>query len=182
MEWTILGLLADTSQTGYDILRVFRTSPAMPWRSSSGSVYPALKHLVSLGLAASSEGATEAGRNSVTYTITPGGKEKLLSWLESPLAETMPGATTDVLIRLLFAHHGRPGVLRRVLTEYENLIRSALAPAEETLNQCCRCLPVHQQYCLTNGVMSLQAQLQWVQTVLNDFPIQSAGGSGTCQL
>ena len=51
MEWTVLGLLSDGTQTGYGILRVFRTSPAVPWRSSSGSVYPALKDLVHRGLA-----------------------------------------------------------------------------------------------------------------------------------
>lgn len=166
MEWTILGLLADTPHTGYNLLRVFRTSPVIPWRSSSGSVYPALKRLVNLQLAASMEEATPGGRSTVTYTITPTGRERLLEWLASPLEPTLPEATTDTLIRLLFLHLAPPGVLKRVLLEYRALIVTALKPVEETLAGCSGCLPEHQRYCLMNGVISLQAQFQWVDTVL----------------
>lgn len=167
IEWTILGLLADGPRTGYDVLKVFRESAAVPFRSSSGSVYPGLKRLVRVGLAAAGGDDAGAGRRTVSYEITPAGRRSLETWLAGPISRTLPEATTDTLLRLLFSHHGRPGLVRDVLTRYRDQVLAELAQVEGVMASCEGCLPDTQRYCLDNGRLTLRAQLAWANQILN---------------
>jgi DNA-binding PadR family transcriptional regulator len=166
MEWTILGLLADGHTTGYDVLKLFRDSPAVPFRSSSGSVYPALKRVVGAGLAAVSGEEVGMGRRTITYEITPEGRSHLEQWLASPITATVPEATTDTVLRILFAHHGPPGLVTNVVRQYRGLVLAELEQVEAVSAACEGCLPAAHRYCLSNGRLSLRAQLDWADQIL----------------
>lgn len=167
IEWTILGLLADGPRTGYDVLKVFRESAAVPFRSSSGSVYPGLKRLVRVGLAGVRGEDAGPGRRTVSYQISPEGRRSLEDWLVSPISRTLPEATTDTLLRLLFSHQGPPGLVRDVITRYRALVMAELTQVEAVIASCEGCLPDTQRYCLDNGRLTLQAQLHWANQILN---------------
>lgn len=167
LEWTILGLLADGPRSGYVILKVFRTSPAVPWRASSGSVYPALRRLVQLGFAAPAEAGPAGGRRSVTYTITGEGQKAFQDWLEQPVGVPFPEAGPETLIRMLFIHHGPPGLALRLLEQYRSAVQAALQPVEAALTECDGSLPPHHRLCLLNGQMAYAAQLRWIEVALS---------------
>lgn len=89
--------------------------------------------------------------------------------IESPVVRTLPEATTQVLIRLLFAHHAPKGAINGLLGEYRKTVSAALEQVIAAMKTCPTGCPPHQKHCLSNGQMTLQAQLEWVDQVITDL-------------
>jgi DNA-binding PadR family transcriptional regulator len=72
--------------SGYDLKRIFATTPMGVYQPSSGSLYPALRRLELMGLVqaqASRDG--EAARRRRVYEITGAGRAEHMSWLRTPV-------------------------------------------------------------------------------------------------
>ena len=92
LELTILGLVRDRAQTGYELRKHLDASP--------GSVYPALKRLANAGLL---EAKVEpGGRRRETFHATAAGKRALKSGLDKPTIEEMRRDPQSVASRLRF--------------------------------------------------------------------------------
>jgi DNA-binding PadR family transcriptional regulator len=79
----ILGLLAFSPRTGYDIKQVTDYSTRFFWGASYGQIYPELRRLESEGLVRS----TDSPRGAVVrrvYELTPKGRRALHDWLATP--------------------------------------------------------------------------------------------------
>jgi PadR family transcriptional regulator AphA len=96
----VLGLLALSPRSGYDIKTVVDRSTRFFWAASYGQIYPELKRLEEEGLV-EGEDQPNGGRSRRVYKLTAAGHEALVEWLL--------GTTTTVelrdesLLRLFFA-------------------------------------------------------------------------------
>jgi PadR family transcriptional regulator AphA len=97
LRHAVLGLLADRTASGYDLMKLFDTSLANVWPATQSQVYGELGKLAGSGLL---EVSAEGPRGRKEYTITKQGLDELRSWL----IDTEPDRTrrSETLLRVFF--------------------------------------------------------------------------------
>jgi PadR family transcriptional regulator, regulatory protein AphA len=95
----VLGIVALTPSTGYDIKQLTDRSTRFFWGASYGQIYPELKRLEERGLVSSSDEPRGRVRRRV-YRITPKGRRALRAWLLD--GETSFEFRDEGLLRLFF--------------------------------------------------------------------------------
>jgi DNA-binding PadR family transcriptional regulator len=85
--------------TGYALREAILTHLGSFWAESFGQIYPALTRLARDGYVVAEAG--ERARSSV-YTLTPAGREELVSLMSEPAAEIPP--RNGLLLRLFFGN------------------------------------------------------------------------------
>src|SRR5512147_2485967 len=81
LEYALLGLLQQTPQSGYDLRKVFETSPMGHYSSSPGAIYPALKRLRTRGLISAKVDRARPLRPREVFQLRPAGRTALIQWL-----------------------------------------------------------------------------------------------------
>lgn len=115
LEHALLGLIEQAPISGYDLCKVFETTPMGHYSASPGSIYPALKRLEARGLI---EGQVEKAttlRPRRMFELTVDGREELVRWVSQPVTRRdIVWAEDDVLLRFGFmdALVGRDDVVR----------------------------------------------------------------------
>jgi DNA-binding PadR family transcriptional regulator len=97
LRHAVLGLLADSSASGYDLMKSFETSLDHVWHATQSQVYGELGKLTAAGLL---EVSDEGPRGRKEYVITEAGRAELRHWL----TETEPARLrrNDSLLRVFF--------------------------------------------------------------------------------
>jgi PadR family transcriptional regulator AphA len=96
----ILGLLAHSPRSGYDIKAVVDRSTRFFWAASYGQIYPELRRLEAEGLV-EGEDSPNGRRARRVYRLTPAGRTALVEWLAGPI-ETVE-LRDESLLRLFLA-------------------------------------------------------------------------------
>lgn len=118
-KYVMLGMLANTPQTGYTIKKWIEAEYSHFWQESFGQIYPTLKKLVAEGLAVRSN-PTQSGnrRGQIVYSITDEGRKELSNWLEKePEIEKL---RYEILLKISFGKNTKSEVL---LGHLDNFIR-----------------------------------------------------------
>ena len=118
LRLAILGLLAREPLSGYDLRRIFATTPLGHFSSSPGAVYPALERLAEEGLARGAVADPAAARPRMVYSLTPAGEAALDAQLMLPVSpEDVIWAFDHVILRFAFMDRFDPAVVLRFLAE-----------------------------------------------------------------
>jgi DNA-binding PadR family transcriptional regulator len=127
LEYALLGLATMSPMSGYDLQKVFATTPLAHFSSSPGAIYPALKRLEQRGLLAAALDRTTEARPRRVFSATEAGQAALEAWLRQPV-------TREQLIRsdgspiLRFSLAGMGGRLpRKELVAYLETYREVVA-------------------------------------------------------
>lgn len=128
LDFAILGLLHEGPSHGYDLRR--RLNSALgPFRALSyGSLYPALKGLLTRGLIAQSgEAATPSARPRISYELTADGKEAFEELVSRAGADTADDDTFEV--RMAFFARTESEVRRLILEGRRHQLQARLDAA-----------------------------------------------------
>ncbi|MGK5728978.1 PadR family transcriptional regulator [Streptomyces sp. URMC 124] len=103
LRHAMLGLLAGSPASGYDLMKRFETSLSNVWPATQSQVYGELGKLAKAGLL---EVAAEGARGRKEYAITEEGRAELRRWL----TESQPATVrrSDALLRVFFLDHLTP--------------------------------------------------------------------------
>lgn len=85
LRLAILGLIDMRPQSGYDLKRVFETTPMGNFSSSPGAIYPALKSLEKQSWITGTPENTDSMRPRLVYSITGPGEDVLTVELKKPV-------------------------------------------------------------------------------------------------
>jgi PadR family transcriptional regulator AphA len=100
-KYTILGMLAIGSMTGYEIIKTMQSSTNYFWSESEGQIYPALAWCVKEKLATCKEQpATKSNRHKKIYSITTKGRNELIAWLKKTPQKTT--IRNELLLKIFF--------------------------------------------------------------------------------
>ena len=103
LEFALLGLVHQEDRSGYDLCKIFETTPMGHYSSSPGAIYPALKRLEARGFLVGTlekSGATRARR---LYSLTADGLRALEAWVAQDVThEDLVWRTEELLLRFSF--------------------------------------------------------------------------------
>lgn len=80
-KYAIMGLLAISPMSGYDIKKKIEISTSNFWNESYGQIYPILRKLVAQGLATKSVEEKYGRPDRHVYKLTDEGQQELQNWL-----------------------------------------------------------------------------------------------------
>ena len=113
----LLGLLAETPSTGYDLAHRVETELDPIWRAEISQIYPALEGLRRGGLARRKVLGPARGPRRHLYRITAAGRRELKRWILSP--SPAPRAKDEGLARLAFLESLTLDERRRAVLQYD---------------------------------------------------------------
>ncbi len=116
LEAALLGLLSRAPASGYQLRKIFQTTPLATYSDSPGAVYPALRRLRQRRFV--SETQPEGGRRTTTYRVTTVGRDWLRRWVSQPVrAPEAARGLPSLDLRLALMSHIAPRRLSRFLRE-----------------------------------------------------------------
>jgi DNA-binding PadR family transcriptional regulator len=181
LELAVLGLLHESPLHGYELRK--RVNALLgPLRAISyGSLYPCLKDMLTAGLLAADDSATDAAvtgrRSRIVYKLTAEGKERL----QDQLAEGGPSAWEDESFGVRFAFFAQTDADVRLkilegrrsrLEERREKVTGALGRTREKLDRYTLELQRH-------GLDSVDREVRWLTELIDsekdDARAQAAG-------
>jgi DNA-binding PadR family transcriptional regulator len=128
LGYALLGLLGQEPRSGYDLRKIFSTTPFTHFSDSPGAVYPALARLHRRGWVATSRPA--GGRRRQLLRLTPAGRKAWLAWLRRP--PTRPDVIRGMdQLMVRFAFMGEVLPAEAVVRFLETLAREIDAHVED---------------------------------------------------
>jgi DNA-binding PadR family transcriptional regulator len=180
-EHILLGLICLAPSSGYDLKRMFASTPMGVYQPSSGALYPALHRLEQQGLiqaqAPASDG-TDSARRRTVYEQTPTGQAAQARWLRTPVEPATVGRDLGLhLMRFVMMEHLLP------TDEVIAFLRSLADGLAAFIGQLERYIAStglsdrHPRLALDHGIAVHRASLRWAENTiaaLSDAPLPSA--------
>lgn len=156
-RYLILGLLAESPMTGYDIKKQVKSALSAVTNASYGTLYPTLHKLLLEGAIEVQEIPQASRPAKKVYHLTGKGRELLVDWLRQPPAADQ--VKREFLLKLYLAKDLPPDDLR-------NLLLSRRGAAEATLRSLRTELKLakedRQIWIIGYAVSQCQAEIDWL--------------------
>lgn len=123
----LLGLLAQSPGSGWDLKRRLAEDPARGWDADLSQIYPALRRLLRGGFVSLKRRRSAQGPPRREYRVTRSGRRELSEWLAEPFA--LPPQHDATLARLALLERAVPPERLRRLQEYRRLLADELKRA-----------------------------------------------------
>src|ERR1700678_289035 len=171
-EHVLLGLVCLSPSSGYDLKRVFATTPMGVYQPSSGALYPALRRLEAKGLVrakAPGDASAQVRRRRV-YEPAQAGQTAHLTWLRTPVEPS--AVSRDLGLYLI-----RFAMMERVITREEGVgflrdLKAALAAATAELERhvaATRLNDRHPRLAMEHGLAVHRASLRWAEHAIAEL-------------
>jgi len=168
LRLAILGLVDMHPQSGYDLKKVFETTPMGNFSSSPGAIYPALKSLEKQSWIAGNPENTGSLRPRLVYAITEEGANVLTAELKKPVTHDELIWHFD-LVMLRFAFIERLGheealrflgEFRTEATAYSSYLENLRESISEQLSPC-------GLLALEHGVQNFKGNVSWAEHAID---------------
>lgn len=171
LSLAILGLVSLNPLSGYDLRKIFTTTPMGHFSTSPGAVYPALRRLKARGLIKGRVRNRNTLRPKQTFVITSKGLMLLREVLSLPITSDDVKWNMDGLM-LRFAFMGRILGKKRTLRflselvaktkEYTVMLERHLDRSRDKMDATAICAQEH-------GIARYRATSQWAESAMIDF-------------
>lgn len=170
LRLAILGLVAMHPQSGYDLKKVFETTPMGNFSSSPGAIYPALKSLEKKEWVRGEPDKTESLRPRLVYSITEEGDAILRAELEKPVTHEDLIWHFD-LVMLRFAFIERVGYTQalRFLGELRDEAEAYVGYLEGLRDQMREQLSPCGRLALEHGIQGTRGHVSWAEMAINEL-------------
>jgi DNA-binding PadR family transcriptional regulator len=166
LEAALVGLLARGPASGYELRKVFQTTPLAAYSDSPGAVYPALRRLEKRGLVSGREAA--GGRRRKQLRLTATGRAWAQRWAAAPVTTAdIARDAAAVDLRLALLSNIRPARIPGFLVEYAGAIESHLASLTAAATELTD-LPRSGALALDLGIHLFRARLTWSRRVARE--------------
>jgi DNA-binding PadR family transcriptional regulator len=171
LSLAILGIISLEPVSGYDIRKVFQTTPMGHFSTSPGAIYPALKRLEESGLIRGNIEKRNILRPRRTYTLTEKGRKILKEILAQPLTQKdIVWRLEEMILRFAFIGNilGREQSIE-FLTELAFQINQYLPVLRKNLTIQRELNNINGGYALEQGIEKYKATARWARRVISDF-------------
>jgi len=170
LRLAILGLVAMHPQSGYDLRKVFETTPMGNFSSSPGAIYPALKSLEKKGWIRGEPENTESLRPRLVYSITEEGDAILRAELEKPVThEDLIWHFDLVMLRFAFIDRIGHEQALRFLSEFRAESEAYVDHLEEIRVQMREHMSPSGRLALEHGIQSMRGNARWAKKAIDEL-------------
>jgi PadR family transcriptional regulator AphA len=163
-EHILLGLVCLSPASGYDLKRIFASTPMGVYQPSSGALYPALRRLEAKGLIRAKPlgSVAESARHRRVYAPTEAGETTHVIWLRTPVEPSTVSRDLGLhLMRFVMMEHQFP---RDEVLGFLDDLRRALAAFTADLERHAGAANIgdrHPRLALEHGLAVHRASLEW---------------------
>lgn len=97
LGYALMGLLHQKAQSGYELRKIFATTPIGSFSDSPGSIYPALARLEKRRWIRAAGETGDNPRQRKRFSLTPAGLAELKRWLALPVTSQEVASASDRL-------------------------------------------------------------------------------------
>jgi PadR family transcriptional regulator AphA len=170
LDFALLGLITQEPRTGYELRKLFVSTPLRHFSDSPGSIYPALARLQRRVWVKALREKGENPRGRQRFAITPGGTGALRQWVNAPIPDdrnAVVDALSELMLRFSFAGDigalpaaiAIASALKKHLQQYALELRAMLDSMDATA-------PLTGPLALENGIRVFEAQARWAHDAL----------------
>jgi len=168
LGYVLLGLLRHAPHSGYELRKLFGSTPLMSFSDSPGAIYPALRKLEEQGLA---RGEVQGGaglRLRREFRITSAGNSALRAWLTRPVtADDLVRRADELMVRFAFMDGCvGPQATVRLLQGLRRELRAYLPAVRSYLHEQGSSMPRSGRLAVEWGIRESEARLRWTSVAL----------------
>jgi DNA-binding PadR family transcriptional regulator len=173
LEYALLGLLRQKAQSGYDLRKLFATTPVRHFSDSPGSIYPALRRMQGRKWLSASN-ADSGARKRQVFRVTRAGERALVEWLSRPITrDDVIWGLDEIVLRFAFLDGN---VERKVTGKFLRQLERELEAYTAELREYAANFSSEMKFttgamAFNNGLDGYQAQLAWVRRVRKELEI-----------
>jgi len=171
LSLAILGLISQRPLTGYDLRKIFATTPMGHFSSSPGAIYPALKRIEEAGWIRGVAARDHTRRPRVACEITARGLRVLQEHLSQPVTrEDVIWHMDDLMMRFAFMDGivGRDMTVR-FLRDFAAEIDAHVADLRRYFEGARSVLPACGKLAMENGIQSYEMNAQWARRAIQEL-------------
>ena len=171
LSLAVLGLIAQKPRSGYDLRKIFSTTPMGHFSASPGAIYPALKRVEKSGWIRGSIDKKKELRPRMIYRITAKGLNMLKRRLQQTVTkDDVIWRMDDLMLRFAFMDElvGRECTLR-FLEEFLKETESHLCSLRQYRDQIKVTLPISGKLAMENGINNYQMNANWAKRAVKEL-------------
>jgi DNA-binding PadR family transcriptional regulator len=163
LEYALVGLLDQRPHSGYDLRRVFATTPLTAYSDSPGAVYPALRRLEARGWVTAAARGPASGRRRRALRLTAAGRRALREWVAlAPTRDEVVHGIDALYLRFAFMSQAAPpDVPRRFLATLRGLLEDHLADLERFHGSAAEHMAPTGRLVFEHGIDGVRHTLAW---------------------
>ena len=168
LSLAVLGLIQQKPRSGYDLRKIFSTTPMGHFSTSPGAIYPALKRIEKSGWVHGSIDNNKELRPRRIYRITTKGLDALKQHLRQKVTkEDVIWRLDDLMLRFAFMDEvvGRKGTLK-FLQEFAAETKSHLYSLRQYQDHIKGTIPATAALAMENGINNYQMNARWAERAL----------------
>ena len=165
LSLAILGLVSQQPRSGYDLRKVFSSTPMGHFSASPGAIYPALKRVEECGWVRTQVKNAKTLRPKQVYTLTKDGRKVLRQHISQAVTEEdVIWRLDELLLRFAFMSElvDRKHALR-FLHEFSGGVTRHLLTLRQHLGAFGGQMPATGRLALENGIEKYQMHARWAK-------------------
>ena len=173
LRFFVLGLLNQHPMSGYDIKQSLKSLNWLIGSPSPGSLYPALRGLLSDGLVTVDVSVRQDRPPRKEYHVTQAGKLALQEWIARP---SVPGTLKTFTMRLILASNLTPADLRAHLHQRRSEVARYHGALEQGIAELGSEAELGRRLAFDYGLAVARSELAWLERALDQLARDSVGG------
>ena len=177
----ILGLLHQEARSGYDLRKIFASTPMGAFSDSPGAIYPALQRLEKQGLVRGQLQVSSGRRRRRVFRPTPSGRRSFSDWQTKAISQDdVIHRVEELLLRFGFMDEAAgPAQATRFLKSLARELRRYTPSLRQYLKANARHMPLSGRLALESGVRSYEELLRWSRSSLAKYKNRKKRGRRT---
>ena len=166
LGYALLGLLSPGPLSGYELRKVFATTPMRRYSDSPGSIYPALEKLRAKRLIAVARERSRNPRGRRRFTLTAKGRDALSRWIAQPIdREMVESGIAEIVLRFSMSDYiDDVDAVRRMFAQFAQQLENYLTHLRE-VHATLECSSSG-RLTLGLGIRLYETHLQWATDAL----------------
>lgn len=166
LGYALLGLLYPRPLSGYELRKIFATTPMRHYSDSPGSIYPALQKLRRKRLIAIARERAHNPRGRQRFMLTAKGRDALKRWIVQPIDRDMvESGIAEIVLRFSMSDYiDDVGTVRGLFAQFAQQLENYLAYLREVREKLER--PSSGRLTMELGIRLYETHLQWATNAL----------------
>jgi DNA-binding PadR family transcriptional regulator len=168
LGYVLLGLLRQAPRSGYELRKLFGSTPLMSFSDSPGAIYPALRKLEEQGLVQGEVQGSAGLRLRRVFRLTAAGTSALRAWLTRPVTgDDVVRRIDELIVRFGFLDAcAGPRATVRLLQGMRRELKGYVPGLRSYLHDHGERMPRSGRLALEWGLREYEALLRWTNVAL----------------